>query len=161
MRRGGTEEEIATLSLRTIVWKEGLENFKESPIFGLGFASGSKFIALENLGYNITSMHNGYIEILINTGAIGFIFWVTAFVMTWLTLIKLYGKVSQNSLMRKEKYILLGIIGVMSVSTITLGSLSIFALGDHSLCLYLAIILYVRALKKQVDFCNYYGSKKE
>lgn len=65
VRRGASDESIRSLSGRTELWEYGWQLFKESPLLGHGF------------GLSVgTTMHSAHMGVLVNTGLVGYIFWL-------------------------------------------------------------------------------------
>jgi O-antigen ligase len=77
VRRGTTGEQWTTLSGRTELWEGGWRMVQDAPLFGHGFAAGARFSA----GYDLlaTNLHNGHIEVLVNTGLLGYLAWLGFF----------------------------------------------------------------------------------
>lgn len=67
---GGTDDKEHSASQRVALWGDGLEMVKYEPIFGVG-----KGTFKEHSGSLIA--HSSYIEILAETGFVGFFFWVS------------------------------------------------------------------------------------
>lgn len=76
LRRGGTDEQIQSLSGRTDLWATGWEMFKDSPVIGHGYAAGVRY---EGVKYGLrlgTNMHSSHMQVLVDLGAVGYLFWV-------------------------------------------------------------------------------------
>lgn len=75
-RRGVSDEHIKNLSGRTGLWQVGWEMFKDSPVIGHGFQTGVRNKGVEYglpLGVN---MHSSHMQVLVDTGALGYIAWL-------------------------------------------------------------------------------------
>ena len=70
------------LSGRSSVWQEGLKLFWESPILGYGFHA-------DRLKLN-AHMHNSLLHAMVQTGLVGTIPFVTALILGWIALIKVF-----------------------------------------------------------------------
>nr|NJM03240.1 O-antigen ligase family protein [Desulfobacula sp.] len=74
----------STLSGRTILWQHALELCKENPFFGSGFGIGSRVLfSLSNLkGFSdtISTAHNGFLEVFMGVGVLGFLPWFIALI---------------------------------------------------------------------------------
>ena len=70
------------LSGRSSVWQEGLKLFWESPILGYGFHA-------DRLKLN-AHMHNSLLHSMVQTGLVGTIPFVTALILGWIALIKVF-----------------------------------------------------------------------
>ena len=80
---------FTTLSGRTGVWREGLELFKDSPVFGRGFHADRLLLGpTDPAGGRLgTHLHNSYIHALVQTGIIGFMPFITAMFYAWFLLV--------------------------------------------------------------------------
>lgn len=80
----GNQAAHVTMSLsgRTVLWQHAFELSKEHPIIGLGYGVGSRimffFSKLEGFGETISSAHNGFLEVFMGLGLIGFAPWCIA-----------------------------------------------------------------------------------
>ncbi len=72
-----------TLSGRTLVWQQGWEVIGSSPLVGLGFFADRIFMQMGHI-------HNGLLHALIQTGVLGSIAFVGAFVVAWAMVLRLY-----------------------------------------------------------------------
>ena len=70
------------LSGRSAVWKEGIKLFWQSPILGYGFHA-------DRLKLN-AHMHNSLLHAMVQTGLLGTIPFVTALILGWIALIKVF-----------------------------------------------------------------------
>lgn len=71
-----------TLSGRTMMWTAALDLVKEHPLLGVGFGIGSRvtFYLAHNAfgGSTLSTVHNGFLEVLIGIGLLGFVPWFLA-----------------------------------------------------------------------------------
>lgn len=84
LRRGATQDQLETFSGRTQLWKSGVEMFVDSPFIGHGFQAG---VRLSGGKFGIPmglNMHNSYLQILIDSGLIGFVPWLMFLVSSFL-----------------------------------------------------------------------------
>ncbi len=72
-----------TLSGRTVTWQQGWEVIGSSPLVGLGFFADRIFMQMGHI-------HNGLLHALIQTGVLGSIAFVGAFVVAWAMVLRLY-----------------------------------------------------------------------
>jgi len=80
--RGQNEQMFLSLTMRTVIWERAWHTFLEDPFFGKGFAIGSRVmfsINSEGFADSISSVHNGFLEVLLGVGIIGFLFWFGSF----------------------------------------------------------------------------------
>jgi O-antigen ligase len=79
---------IETMSGRTALWELALKKYRDSPIFGYGFTAGSDGLA-SDMGHQLSmafgvasnsrepfSLHSGYVQALLDSGAIGTSFYI-------------------------------------------------------------------------------------
>jgi O-antigen ligase len=63
---------LATWSGRLVWWQSAIDAWSEHPWTGFGFGAGGRFVALARVGSDAaSSVHNGYLEVLIGVGIIG------------------------------------------------------------------------------------------
>jgi O-antigen ligase len=87
--RGQSPEQFHSLSGRVGWWIPAWELFRENAFLGLGGWAAGRFAVLEQLGDTDTSsLHNGWLEILVGVGLIGFLPFLVTFIRTWLNLLR-------------------------------------------------------------------------
>jgi len=90
----------STLSGRTILWQHALEMCKENPFFGSGFGIGSRVLfslsKLKGFSDTISTAHNGFLEVLMGVGVLGFLPWLIALVYYLSVSLKNYGDRKSN-----------------------------------------------------------------
>ena len=76
------------LTGREATWQRGIELFKHSPFFGSGFHADRLMLEYEH-------MHNSYFHSLVQSGALGTLFFIGAIISVWIIIIKfrLYEKI--------------------------------------------------------------------
>jgi len=80
--RGQQEAQLLGLSGRLILWQWAWSTFLDDPIFGAGFGVGSRAMfagGTGGFGALISSVHNGFFEVLLSTGLVGLVFWLPSF----------------------------------------------------------------------------------
>ncbi|MFQ5958074.1 MAG: O-antigen ligase family protein [Alphaproteobacteria bacterium] len=80
--RGQQEAQFTGLSGRLILWQWAWEAAQDHPFFGVGFGVGSRHLFAQGTGFfgeTISSVHNGFLEVLLGTGLAGFAFWAVSF----------------------------------------------------------------------------------
>jgi len=78
-RFSGTFGRNETLTGRTDTWAELVPVVKERPILGVGF--GSFWTAARREFYQMSHGHNGYLDVLLDLGAVGLILWAGIFLV--------------------------------------------------------------------------------
>jgi O-antigen ligase len=87
--RGQSPEQFHSLSGRVGWWAPAWELLRENPFLGLGGWAAGRFAVLGQLGDTDTSsLHNGWLEILVGVGLIGFLPFLVTFLRTWLNLLR-------------------------------------------------------------------------
>jgi len=70
--RGQTLQEASSLSSRVDFWSSAVPVWQESPLFGQGLLTATRFEVLETLGFASTStIHSTWVEALVGTGLLG------------------------------------------------------------------------------------------
>ena len=80
--RGQDNEMLFSLTGRTDLWKWAWQSYLDDPVLGKGFGVGSRVVFSSNTaGFpdNISTVHNGFLEVLLGVGTVGFIFWFACF----------------------------------------------------------------------------------
>ncbi|MBC1982401.1 O-antigen ligase family protein [Listeria booriae] len=108
LERFGTVSEDGG-SGRFDIWTDGLAYFMDKPLFGIGSFNFQEYHSFA-VGKAIF-MHNSFLEILVETGIVGMMFYVTAIVTLVWTLVK-------AALVDKEQWwLLIALIGYLSMMT--------------------------------------------
>lgn len=140
--RGIQSASIVTLSGRTEGWHVAVEKFSESPIWGYGIASGARYDVMgkvpgrENQG----TLHNAFLDVLINNGIMGFVPWIVSYLWTLFILAK------RSLSFRDDKLapLLTSILILFGVRMITGDSL---VYHDDSTLMFLGILAYAQLLQ--------------
>jgi O-antigen ligase len=73
VQRGQAAGSLATWSGRLTYWASAIEVWQDHPWTGYGFGAGGRFVALDALGLDVSSLHSGYFEALTGVGLLGLI----------------------------------------------------------------------------------------
>lgn len=74
---------FATLTGRTLWWEAALKVWTGHPWLGWGYSAGGRFVALESINSaGVSSIHSGYIEMLVGVGVVGTLPFLYALVRT-------------------------------------------------------------------------------
>jgi O-antigen ligase len=72
--RGQGQEEVLSLTGRTELWKAGMKEAVENPVFGHGYGVSRLFgKRLGDYGEQAAHLHNEFLEVFFNTGLLGLI----------------------------------------------------------------------------------------
>lgn len=70
----GNEAQLYSMSGRIYYWEKAWEVFLSNPIFGSGYAYSTRYLVMAEMGHeSISTLHNTYMEILINGGIVAMI----------------------------------------------------------------------------------------
>lgn len=84
LKRGQDERQIESMSGRTGLWEIGSEMIADRPMFGHGFQAGARFGAEKYGLASGSNMHNAHMQVLVDTGVIGYVIWmVFSGVIAW------------------------------------------------------------------------------
>ena len=124
LTRGETVDQIGTFNRRTEIWSLAWESFLERPFFGLGFNS-AKGVFFDETG--LGGAHNSVINVMIDVGLAGLIWW-TVLVVAALVLLGRLRRIERRSPMllagatgtaRSDHLILIGVFSALLVNSIT------------------------------------------
>lgn len=144
LKRGQNEDSFASLTGRLDWWVYAWHQFLQHPFTGLGAYAGGKFAVLEKLGFNASSTHSDYIELLVGGGIPGLVLFFVALAGTWLLLFRYWGDRTFSSM---EHQLCLESLGVLSV--ITVHSFFNVELTWHSPMFFLSILGYAEFLRRR------------
>ena len=71
VQRGQAAGSLATWSGRLNYWGAAIEVWQDHPWTGYGFGAGGRFVALDAIGVDVSSLHSGYFEALTGVGLLG------------------------------------------------------------------------------------------
>jgi O-antigen ligase len=99
MEKHSRMESIDDFSGRTTIWESAFERFNERPIFGNGLCAGddafkvessinsSKFLGRGSPTEIRSTLHNGFIQVLLDAGVVGFVFYCLTLAKSFYNLI--------------------------------------------------------------------------
>lgn len=131
------EESGSGLSSREVVWNERIEEFKSSPIVGVGFSSMSLTSSNYNASTGIVEPGTSWLAVLSMTGLVGFLFFVGIYVRSLIRAIR--AKVPDSPL-------LIGLLVLVGIHMTAEGY--IFAGGSFSCFLVWLIMGYATYARK-------------
>jgi O-antigen ligase len=82
--RGQDSAMLLSLSGRTSWWELGWTAFLQRPMLGAGWGVGSRVAVRQFGAFNmadVSTLHNGFLEVLLGVGVVGFVIW--AYVFVW------------------------------------------------------------------------------
>jgi O-antigen ligase len=143
-------EKLIASEPRSALWMAGLQLWAKSPLIGWGVGA-SESLLMEIL-LPTYSLHNWWIEVLVNTGIIGIILWVTFIIGIITNLMNRFWQ-SKSSYVR---FVISSLLGGMVASlplTMTVGSLMTFSL----FWLHLGLCIGALSLSRDKESSTHYG----
>lgn len=156
--RGQSAELFSSLSGRTIGWNAAWELFKESPLFGHGFAAAARTQILGTGG--ASTLHGALFDVLVGVGLMGLFPWLGAItILSW----RLYfgaGRIAlrSNTIQRSRHAEMLAVLVLVLIRSLTSSGL---AMHDHTFMLFLAVLLYAYSLNSMPSEASIVGSKNK
>lgn len=143
LERGQDQEQLQSMSGRTLSYKQGIKIIKEHPFLGQGGWSDT----LSGVGH----VHNTYLRALMDGGIIGFFPFMMSWWMGWRLLIRLIG---QKDLLSEEDKQLLTEAGLIivffTVRSIPETTIASFAVDSIALvCIYLYLVVLEARINNQ------------
>ena len=133
-RLSNGNSENSGLNGREQLWGYAFEMFKKNPVLGLGFSSYTKYCYSQGFQWDYLT-HNIYIELLGETGIIGFVLFIGLFILLFIKTLKVL-KLSKN----KEE------IGLINFSLFMQIVFLIYGLSGNPLYFPQQMIVYVIAI---------------
>ncbi|HUS42090.1 MAG TPA: O-antigen ligase family protein [Ilumatobacteraceae bacterium] len=149
LTRGETVDQIGTFNRRTEIWSLAWESFLERPLFGLGFNS-AKGVFFDETG--LGGAHNSVINVMIDVGLAGLIWWTLLVVSALVLLGRLLRRERRSPVLlvgatgtaRSDELILVGIFVALLINSITTEGLgagvSVMAIWFFLSCAWLTIL---------------------
>lgn len=129
-----------TLSGRAIgVWPEAWQLFLSSPLVGYGFHADRIFLEGQHA-------HNAILHALVQTGLIGTVLFILAFIWAWIILLRLFKK---PSIQKSEKPFLIAVAGVLAYLTVRTITESTGAFFGTEWFVFATILAYLTILDKR------------
>ncbi len=117
--RGQDEGNLRTLSGRTEYWDISLQAVRESWINGLGANVGGRHVLQDVMGEStVSTVHNAYVEVLLDTGAVGLALLVAGLIAAWVSLFWLRSRVMKDPVGRLLWIECLGLFAVLTVRSL-------------------------------------------
>ena len=147
--RGETVDQIGTFNRRTEIWSLAWESFLERPFFGLGFNS-AKGVFFDETG--LGGAHNSVINVMIDVGLAGLIWWTLLVVAALVLLGRLRNRERRSPVLlpgatgtaRSDQLILIGIFVALLINSITTEGLgagvNVMAIWFFLSCAWLTIL---------------------
>lgn len=138
-----TQGNFETLSGRTIIWAAAFNDWKQHPLLGFGGGSGGKFV-LAHLGNEslevLSSLHDGFLELLTGLGAVGFTFVVLLLIGVSIAVVRAWRRDPRMG----GAYVLIVHIWITSIM-----SLGVLAWMNYEMLFYLVLIVMMDVKRRQ------------
>ena len=140
--RGQDNDLLFSLSGRTSWWEVGWTAFLRRPVIGAGWGVGSR-VAVRQFGgivmADVSTLHNGFLEVLLGVGLVGFAIWVSVVVWAYRLAIAAYLRNQSLSL----------VVGLVVCGTATLLSTGIGGGLDFIVQYFLAVTALLWVQRQQ------------
>lgn len=140
LQRGQTKEEFVSMTGRTRAYENGLEAFKNAPIFGRGQWT-DRFVIGEHV-------HNSYLQAMLNGGALGAIPYFASWVAGWMLFFRLQKR--RARLIPEDRCHLLECGTVMMFFTVRSIPETTTASFAVDLLVMVAVYVYIESLTTQI-----------
>lgn len=138
---------------RTVIWKFGLEQFKEKPIFGYGPQSHRDHFIVDNY---LRHFHNLIIQIMVSVGAVGSVFIFAFFAMIVVFLLKnLILHIKKDDKYYYVFVMLLAVLGMLAINS--MAEVTILFITRFSMFIFWMYLGYIQVFadddkKLKTDF---------
>lgn len=140
-RRGQTDQQIQTMSGRTVLWSIGMNMIADKPVLGHGFQTGARVDGIK-YGLLSTNMHSSHLQVLVDSGLLGYFFWLLFVVPIAWRVIK---SLVRRHLPERTEVDRFHIEAALIVFMVLFRSLNghVFVAHDFNLLVYIALFLGV------------------
>lgn len=119
MRRGQNDKDLFSLTGRVEYWQSSIEALRESPVGGFGANVGGRYILKDVLGEtDVSTVHSMWVELLVDTGAVGLVIFVAALGATWWWMLRLRRRAGATIAGRSLWLESLGVLTVLCVRSV-------------------------------------------
>lgn len=140
MRRGLDDEQVRSFTGRTELWSAGWAMVMESPLIGHGFEAGTR-VGGEAYGVAVGShMHNSHLQVLANTGFIGYSLWGLMIAAVSYLMVKAVDK-PQYPVSANVDRMRIGLLCVLIISLIRTFTGSVLVTHSYSMMLLASIMV--------------------
>jgi O-antigen ligase len=109
-RSGGSFERLVDLAGRENAWERAIDLIKQSPLLGWGFHADRILMQSEH-------MHNSFLHSMIQSGIIGTIFFVVAFLAIWVLIIRTRIMGRTKDIQGKDKLLIMESVMILGFMT--------------------------------------------
>jgi O-antigen ligase len=154
MKRGQNEQNLTSLTGRVTYWQASFDAIREKPLSGYGANVGGRYVLDSALGEAVSTVHSTYVEVLLDTGAVGLVLLVAALVTTWFMMFRIRPHVMNDpigNLLWLESLGVLTVLSVRSLFAVTLvWSWYVLNLG--------VVLVFISVARRQVVQARHAGA---
>jgi hypothetical protein len=119
MRRGQSDENLANLTGRVGYWQASIDALREKLLEGYGANVGGRHVLQDALAEKgATTVHSTWVEVLLDTGAVGIVLFAAGLLATWFWLFRLRSDAIGDPIGRLLWFECLGVLAVLSVRSV-------------------------------------------
>jgi O-antigen ligase len=144
LQRDQNQGAFSSLTGRLDWWMYAWQQFLQHPVTGLGAYAAGKFAVMGKLGFNASSTHSDYIELLVGAGIPGLVMFLIPLIAAWFLLIRYLRDCRFSPF---ERQLCLESLGVLAI--ITVHSFFNVELTWHSPMFFLVVVGYVEFLRRR------------
>jgi O-antigen ligase len=153
-RLATTTDSVTTgdMNERTVIWKIGLNEWKEHPAVGIGLDS---FLRVADRHHNDHIAHNTYVSLLVEQGLVGIILYLSLIVSLFYYIVRIRRMETDGVVNNNAVYFLFAVMFVILISQITLNlqnRLSLWVMYGLVIAHYGAIINNTSRAPDRQDF---------
>jgi len=155
LKRGDSEESIATMSGRTEMWSSVFNRDPLVLMVGGGYATGSQFMNYEETGSLLitTNVHNGFLEVVMSVGLIGGGVWLAIMVRVFMQLHQFLKKVGHKiSSRERDFHIFVCCVFFLCYARSLMNSTFVYL--DYFFPVLVGMIIYADSLKGRIKEIN-------
>ena len=146
MRRGQSDENLANLTGRVGYWQASLEAVREKLPEGYGANVGGRHVLQDALAEKGgASTHSTWVEVLLDTGVVGFTLFAVGLIAVWVLLFKLRSRAMGDPTGRMLWLECLGVLTVMSVRSV----FSVAMVWSFNVLAFGVILVFLSVMRRQ------------
>ena len=119
LRRGQSTQDLASLTGRVGYWQSSLEAVRERLLQGYGANAGGRYVIRSVSGEtDVSTVHNLWLEVLLDTGAVGLVLFLAGVAATWYWMVRIRAYATKTPIGRLLWLESLGVLTVLCVRSI-------------------------------------------
>lgn len=154
LRRGQDEGNLKTLTGRTEYWELSLDAVRDSWLNGLGANVGGRHILQTALGDEVSTVHNVYVETLLDLGVVGLALLVAGLIVAWFWLFRLRPYVTRDPVSYLLWLETLGVFTILSVRSV----FAVTFVWSWMVITFGLVLVFVTVMRRQIVHRRYAGA---